>query len=208
MRALLASFLLVVTACQSDAPATIDSAGTGGTTASGAVAPAPPSDPAAPSARAYYVARGICPFECCHYGPWVAEGPVEAYARELSRDSVVFRIASGDTIVADTGNVHIMVPGVVVVGQPVTMELSSGKPFGSAAPGDTVFVLEYHGEGYYNVRHRGRDAEVESFWSDSTRARLVREPVQEWWARVRAKDGRQGWVRMNDARIGDVDLCG
>src|SRR5207249_3614690 len=70
---------------------------------------------------------------------------------------------------------------------------------GRYAPGDTVLVTGYGGEGYYNIWWRGRSGNERSFWDPgSSMAQLLVPLHQEWWLHVR--HGRtQGWIAMSDS---------
>lgn len=80
-------------------------------------------------------------------------------------------------------------------------------------PGDTLLLLDYLGEGFYNAWYRGRMRQVAEYWSDSStsEAKLVVEPRDEWWALVSWRDGatrRRGWIDMREVGVGGADACG
>lgn len=167
------------------------------------------SDTSAP-----YVARGACPFECCTYGDgWVASEAVRAYAAERDTSRTAFTLAAGERFTGVTGNVHLDRVGVVVLRRAVDAGAEPGGAPRVFAVGDTVHVLDYLGEDFFRIRHRGRVLEAQRFWGEvgdtGWDGELLVAPVARWWARVRASGGREGWIDMDAAPfIGGVDACG
>lgn len=151
--------------------------------------------------------RGACPFECCIYRDWKATGEIPVVADERGAAPPVFTIGAGETFRADSGNVHVtsiaLVPVADSVGDP---------PYWSFGPGDTVVVLDYIGEGFYNVWHDGRVVEVPTFWSDrpiTAGDGSIGEHATEWWVHITMPDGRTGWMRADTApQITGADACG
>ena len=86
------------------------------------------------------------------------------------------------------------------------------------APSDTVIITgrETDGDSYANFawRFRGEEATTLAFWpdpddersfptvADTASVRLARPLREEWWARVRTIDGREGWTRGTDQWAG------
>lgn len=188
--------------------------------------PAPPPVPASAAtiARAArwngppepYADWGVCPFECCVYGEWRARAPLAVYARERDTTRVAFTLAAGEAFTGVSGTVHLDRVGVVRVRQPV--EYGTADRPRRLEAGDTVYVLSHVGEGHFRVWHRGQVIEgVPGFWGDRvtpggsrTPGELLRAPEPHWWARVRDRRGRTGWIYMqrDAARVGKVDACG
>ena len=162
---------------------------------------------------------GACPFECCTYRSWTADSIIEVYAWERADRprQVAFTLETGDDFEAVTGNVHVLEPAVLTVVAPYEQGLYSGDTL-RMVPGDTAFVLDYLGEGFFNVWLNGRALEVEAFWSapgtmtgDSTvmPGRSDRDfPVTEWWVQVRTATDEEGWVHVTpDTRFHGADAC-
>lgn len=153
------------------------------------------------------VRRGACPFECCVYRDWNATGAIPVVAEERGTAPPVFTINAGETFRADSGNVHVtsiaLVPVTDSVGDP---------PYWSFGPGDTVVVLDYIGEGFYNVWHDGNVVEVPTFWTDGPIAPgdgSIGKHATEWWVHITMADGRTGWIRADTApQITGADACG
>lgn len=89
----------------------------------------------------------------------------------------------------------------------------------SHQPGDTLFLLDDLGEGIYNVWTGTRMiADGDFFVSPEDtvgvptkylRGVLRVTPIQRWWVRVRLRDGAEGWIDMDEARVhGAADACG
>lgn len=165
------------------------------------------------------VRPGACPFECCTYGTWTPEQPVVIYAAEGDTTVAADTIPAGEAFTARTGNVHLDgIPTVVL-----TDTLSGYDSFGTGAvvtlqAGDTVQVLDYVGEGAWNVRAGGRVLQVTRFWHTPDRpadpgfpdiAAAPAEPVSSWWVSVERGDGRTGWLLVRQGyRFGGWDRCG
>lgn len=208
-----AALLLVVSCAPADAPP--DTALPDTITADtlpGDVPPAPPADPVVERFRARVppaalVRRGACPFECCVYGEWTAESDVPLQAQERGRAAPAGVIPAGQTFRADSGTVHIT--GLMVV----AVEDSVGDPpYWSFAPGDTLVVLDYVGEGRYNVWHEGRIQVAEGFWGVGApvgNATTYGQWASEWWVHATLPDGRTGWFHSTPPlRFKGADACG
>lgn len=152
------------------------------------------------------IRRGACPFECCVYRDWTATGAIPVVPDELSTASPIFTIAAGERFRADTGNVHVTSVAPVVVRDSV-----GDPPYWSFGVGDTIVVLDYVGEGFYNVWHEGDVKQVPAFWASTEqpgRAELIGSHETEWWVHVTMPDGRTGWIRADTAPpVTGADAC-
>lgn len=179
---------------------------------------APRADSAAPAgAITAEVRPGACPFECCTYGTWTPAQPVVLYAVEDDTTSTADTIPAGEAFTARTGNVHLNgIPALVL-----TDSLSGYDASGTIVTlqaGDTAQVLDYVGEGAWNVRSGGRVLQVTRFWHTPDHpadpgfpdiAEARQEPVSSWWVEVSRADGRTGWLLVRKAyRFGGWDRCG
>lgn len=162
-----------------------------------------------------------CPFECCVYRDWLAEGPVVVRVRPDSAADVVVTIPAGQRFEADTGFVRITSPQIVVVTAPVEAfrHLAGEKWTGEAdslAAGDTLLVLEHLGEGHVMMSQGSDLVSAEQFWAGSdgwepyggARGRAVGTHAAEWWAHVRTAAGAEGWIDAYHSELGNVDACG
>jgi hypothetical protein len=162
-----------------------------------------------------YVVRGACPFECCQYGRWVTRVPVPVYSHERASGRPLFRLRAGDTVEAITGNVHMVRVGRVVVDRSLPGNWVEDDSLPAPAPGDTVYVLNYQGEGYRQYWYRGRTGSGPEFWEPESRhdslpppARLIQKPISRWWVQVKVANGQEGWLRMPEAGFDGYDACG
>ncbi len=175
----------------------------------------PPGAPASPPLAGNdrlpvpYIERGGCPFECCVYGQWETVTDVSVFAAEGDTSTVAFVLPAGRRFTAETGNVHVVQPGLAIVSDTIT--LASGAPGGAATrlePGDTVRVLGHQGEGVYEFWRDGTTFSGEAFWTmmplsgRPAAGRIVSEPITEWWVRVADADGGSGWIEMGRAGQG------
>lgn len=60
-----------------------------------------------------YVATGICPFECCHYGEWKVAKATDLFDAP-GGSSVVARLLHGQKVIALDGEMHLKPPAVLV----------------------------------------------------------------------------------------------
>jgi hypothetical protein len=168
-----------------------------------------------------FIARNVCPFECCIYGTWVPRRPLRIFARERDTSRVAFTLARGDSFEAVTGNVHVLRPGIAVVRRAFSLDGTGGSL--RAVPGDRMYLLDQGGEGAVHVWCKGQFVWTsdEFFYFDESTprgdparvTRLLRDVESEWWVQVRARDGRSGWLRMSDdpyepMEVDGADPCG
>lgn len=151
-----------------------------------------------------YVAKDVCPFECCRYGNWAVLHDTELVASPGSK-RVVGTARKGTHTLALTGEVHLRPEPVIVL-------------IGGELPKDSIaFVLDYDGEGYGHVYTRGKVIQMflgyakycfrpsESCWGETLFASTERKE-QVWWVKVRLANGIVGWTDKTD-NFGDKDAC-
>lgn len=139
---------------------------------------------------ATYVAKDVCPFECCSYRAWTATEDVPLVDTEHGT-KVVGTVKKGDVVSGVTGNVYVTpLPARALVDEP---------PF---KKGDVYFVLDYQGEGNYRYWLNGGAAvEPAGQWdepcTDACKVVFL-EPLEslrsDWWAQLKLKDGTVGWT--------------
>lgn len=164
---------------------------------------------------------GACPFECCIYRDWIAEGTVVVRAEPRSGASVVTTLPAGARFEADTGFVRITGIQLVVVSRPVEAWMhqpgrrDGGRP-DTIPAGDTLLVLEHLGEGHVMMTHGDDLVSAEQFWPSpegwtpygGPKGTVLGEHAAEWWARVRTAEGVTGWIDAYGSELGNVDACG
>lgn len=140
------------------------------------------------------------------YGRWTVLSQATLRALPTARSASTGTIAANTAVLADSGEVRVSPIGLVVVSDTVPAQLLD-RPI-ELAIGDTIELLGYEGEGYRNVRWRGRALTLSEYWDTlGTRGmRLVRPPRQRWWAHVTTGSAR-GWILMDSVRVRGADKC-
>lgn len=158
---------------------------------------------------------GACPFECCVYREWVANASVDARSGRQPRDPVVFQLKPGDRVQAVTGVVITEKPGRVTFRAPIDLASSAG--WVHVRPGETLYLLTYHGEGSTTAWFKGRLYD----WLDgseffnalcevqpnSCNGTIAERPRRVWWVRLRNRDGEMGWTQ-EAGKFDNKDACG
>lgn len=145
--------------------------------------------------------EGACPFEGCVYGTWTTSAGTTVYAT-ADASSASFTVPAGTALEADRGFVLVTRLGEVVVDAASDLYLASGETV-PLAPGDTLLVLDYEGEGSSRVWVDGRIgfSEAGGFQGppgEEPALRQLSEATYEWWAHVTAPDGQSGWLWMDE----------
>jgi hypothetical protein len=178
------------------------------------------------------VLTNFCEGEGCDFGySLVACTTLTLRSADDGSAVEVGQVDAGDTVVVETGNLHIHAPGLAVVRRAhadidLTEPADKNMPTYDTvrfAPGDTVILWEYHGEGYRAVEHKGRQWIVDEFWGGPgahTRHRYEeRLPAMSFaapeivqWLRLRPRNGTPGWWpergRFPTARLDWGERCG
>jgi hypothetical protein len=139
-----------------------------------------------------FVSRNVCPFECCTYRDWTAAQETPLY--DAPGGQVIGAVHKGQHVTGVTGEVHTPRAARFVL---KSADREHGIPAGAV-----VYALHYLGEGYCKVWYKGRTYDVDAAESS------VPDFVTVWWAKVRMRDGKTGWVNMNEAKFNNVDACG
>lgn len=159
-----------------------------------------------------YVSEGACPFECCQYGKWKTRKSVKIF-KEIRSTNLAFEIPAGVEVNALTGKVLKDPEPYVVL-----------ETIGVVKQGDILFTLNYFGEGAINYWYNGKLAPdlkteistnhfYENDQSNSDDLRWLKQVypeksfADEWWAKIRTKEGIEGWVRPEGLFDG-TDACG
>lgn len=150
---------------------------------------------------------GACPFEGCVYGAWTTSAETTVYAAAGDTAQVAFTVPAGTALEASTGFVLLTRVGEAVALRASDLYLAGGETR-AVAPGDTLVVLDYEGEGSHRVWFDGQIGFSEAGADlgppgEGPAFRLADEPASQWWARVTAPDGRAGWLWMD--RTPDVE---
>ena len=150
---------------------------------------------------------GACPFECCLYGGWTAGSGIPLLENPEADAAETGELVPGQTFSADSGFVQVTGVALVAVTDTVTP-----MPDRSLAPGDTLVLLDYVGEGFHTAWLDGDLVEVSDFWSSATdrpRGEVIGEHASEWWVHA-TTDGASGWFRADaeGVQLSGADACG
>lgn len=156
-----------------------------------------------------YLVEPACPGEGCSYGSWLACDSIPLYLTagattptgEFLSPEQQFEVTSGAVVIED--------PTVVVVTRPTRQ-----APFSDDArtfnPGDTLYVLDYLGEGFFNAHYSDSTIEVGVFWPwDNFFVRddfeyggeVVRAGRSSFWVRTVGVRGSEAWVWVDSASV-------
>jgi len=171
-----------------------------------------------------YEDAGACPFEGCVYRGWRANDTVAARLARSTTAEIVFTVRKGETITALTGVVVTTSPGRVRFREPADLRwadletvnirgVSVRRPNQSGIlhvePGDTLYLLTYHGEGSTTAWFKGRlyqelDGAMAFFNAvcdvDPSRCvgQIVERPQRVWWVQIRNAQGQTAWTNEPD----------
>jgi hypothetical protein len=157
-----------------------------------------------------YVARDVCPFECCTYRTWSVQGSTPLFDKPES-DTQIAHLDEGDTVEALTGNVYLQ-PKPVGVVHDLKLDRETTVP-----AGEIVFILDYMGEGYSRIFYRGKTYSTSTYFLRSRCPRpngrcwgefLTHDTARhDWWVKLRTPEGLTAWTnRLN--LFGNMDACG
>lgn len=146
-----------------------------------------------------------CPFEGCHFGAWTARKLLTVRRTRSARGAKAFTLRAGEPVTALTGVLVITRPGRVTFRERTDLLTAEGQI--SIAPGESLYLLGYRGEGFTDAWFKGRtyhevDGAMEFFNAlcdtrpERCTGRIV-EPVRStWWVQVRNSAGLVGWTNQ------------
>jgi hypothetical protein len=192
-----------------------------------AAAPASPPPPACRAPRSTpatpFVEKGTCPGECCTYREWTATGEVAVVAAPGSKQ-VVARVALGEAVTAETGEVHVTPLRACALRAHVPQRRDATPSGKRLAAGDVFWILSSVGEGYATLWVDGEllvdevvflvdepcTASDEDCWArlDAPPAAVEAWKRPRWWVRVRTRAGVVGWVDNTTGALTGFDSCG
>ena len=152
-----------------------------------------------------------CPFEGCAYREWTARNSVTVYDSWKPERQQIAKLSAGDKVTGLTGLVITYKPGLI--------RMEKDLPEQKLKRGDTILTYAYRGEGFSAVWFNGRyypEFDI-SFakWPDGTgcggehcAAKCVDQGKKSWWAQIKLKDDRTGWVNMDHGCFDGVDMLG
>jgi len=163
-----------------------------------------------------YEDLGACPFEGCVYRQWTANRVVAIRVERRTGARVAFRLKKGEKVTAVNGMVVTTRPGRVEFGQPQDIETADGRI--RVAPGQTLYLLTYEGEGYTKAWFNGRlyrSVDTQHFYNGvcdfnpgRCTGKIVEKGQVEWWVQIRNATGRVGWTDEPEAFEGKNAIGG
>ena len=155
-----------------------------------------------------YLDWKACPFEGCTYRRWIAQAPVNVYDDFKERRHRIAVLSKGEAVTGITGVVITLRPGVIRMDRDVRDQ--------NLHAGDKILTYTYQGEGYSAVWFGGNF--YPSFdisfakWPDGAgcggahcAATYIDLGEKIWWAKIKLKSGRTGWVNMSRAKFDGTD---
>jgi len=157
-----------------------------------------------------WIVQNECEGEgCTTHGQWAACSTLVAVREKRLDSPAVFRARPGETFTALTSDVHVEIPGMVVFRDTISNPGSDAVEIDSIrfTPADTLYTLNYEGEGYLTWWFRGHAASGYQFWEEfsspkwapkpSDPVALVRRQKAVTWVRVRNAAGTEGWIVLD-----------
>jgi len=151
-----------------------------------------------------YIVKNACEGEgCAKAGTWAACSTLVVRSDKRSDAPLAFIIAPQEKFTAVTADVHVVVPGMVVFRDTISNRADEINEVDSIrfTPADTLYILNYEGEGYLTWWFRGQAAHGYQFWNDehaggpySKDVVAIRSAQSVWWVRVRNAAGKEGWI--------------
>jgi hypothetical protein len=112
----------------------------------------------------------------------------------------------------ETGVVRVAVPGAVKVTREVWQRKGTREEV-HFPQGDTIFVLNYLGEGWWNVWHDGQVRSLDMFWpwerwhtpaGYEYSGEVLQEVQSEFWVFFANDSGSEGWVSGNWPELSSI----
>jgi hypothetical protein len=157
--------------------------------------------------------KDVCPGEGCEFGEWLICDTLRVFAAAGDNPKTAFLLQRGDRITSLTGDVHVAQAGKVVFHRNVKVS-EEGVSY-AFTPADTLYPLLYGGEGggiwYFRGKESGglfffgnadQDATDIPVVAGASGYEVVRPIKSQWWVKVRAKNGREGWIRPGGSIYG------
>ena len=150
--------------------------------------------------------EGACPGEGCMYGEWVACEETALYESPGAGALPAGVLASGVRFEVTTGVVVVERPTVVVVTAPTQQDRYSPSSL-TFQTGDTLKVLDYQGEGFFNVLYGDTIVSTFVFWDwinsgpqDNQSGTVLQEGDAAFWVAT-SHAGQDRWLNVNSSRV-------
>lgn len=156
-----------------------------------------------------YRVEPACPGEGCTYGVWLACDSIPLYRAPGETSPTDQYLSRAQAFEVTSGVVLVDAPTVVVVTRP-TRQLPASIEAVTFEPGDTVYVLDYLGEGFFNAFYADSILEVEAFWpwgdfhpgqGFEYGGEVVRQGASSFWIQTADDEGSEAWVWADSAAV-------
>jgi hypothetical protein len=138
---------------------------------------------------------GRCPFEGCTYQAWTTKQEVLVRAEPSLTARELFRLPGGQQVEGLTGVVITEEAGQVEILKPIRIGYSTeGKgPLLNMKAGEKLYILGWLGEGAGLFWYKGKTYILDYDYA-RTEIKYGPPPKNQWWVKIRDKQGREGWV--------------
>ena len=155
----------------------------------------------APRVGGTFVERHVCEGKCCSLRMAV-RGRVPIFAAAGAPTTVLAWLTPGDTVLAEIDFLRWSRVGAIVILRTYEYFDEFNSVRLALAAGDTIPLLDYSGEGSYEIWHQNAKRLVLLFWNDGRSfpplvnppARLLYFGEPTLWLRMNDADGVRGWI--------------
>ena len=138
---------------------------------------------------------GACPFEGCEYRKWTANKGTIIYKEMRDGSPVAFKVRAKEQVTGVTGVVITEKAGTAKALKAAKVYANVGKYSITVKAGETLQILHYQGEGFYLAWFKNKFYTLDT--SDNN-FKIVKEPVDVWWVKIKNRKGQIGWTKLAD----------
>ena len=149
----------------------------------------------AQSLKLPYKDVGACPFEGCEYRKWTANKGTIIYKEMRDGSPVAFKVKAKEQVTGVTGVVMTEKAGVAKALKPAKVYANVGKYSITVKAGETLQILHYQGEGFYLAWYKNKFYTLDT---TENNFKIVKEPVDVWWVKIKNSKGQTGWTKLAD----------
>ena len=169
---------------------------------------------APPGVELPYIVEPACPGEGCTFGRWLACDSIPLYRAPGEAGASGGYLSPDQSFEVTSGAVVVDVPGVIVVTRPVRQRMISSDSI-LFAPGDTLYVLDYVGEGFFHAWHADSVLEIEVFWpwepfyagpEYEYGGEVVQERSASFWVETPQSPSAPSWVWVDRSALAAPNL--
>ncbi len=149
-----------------------------------------------------YIDEGACPFECCIYREWGVKSNTQLFTEKDVKSENVIVVEAGSKVQALTGDVHVK-----------PLKINVNIDYKTHLAGETIWLLNYLGEGNYRALKNGDLFVLELPFSPYGKmkplewAKLEGKYRMDWWVKLETKNGKIGWTNQVK-NFSNKDGCG